>query len=397
MNKSISIPAKSVVALIVSLVANLLLCAGVVFFSPDLNSFAVSFLPDELVNLENFPGLSGNGDDELTNENYEEVMNQKATAIARKIKMTGEETPAEDFTYDIYGDNNIRITSYTGVDTRVVIPAMIDKMPVTAIGSHCFENNIYLSEVVLPDTIVYIDEYAFAYCEKLSSVELPAYLFRIAESGFNGDLSLTKVTARADMNGKSYGVRQVGSSAFENCAALSEASGVEAAVELGDSCFMNCGALSSFQLSGDVTYIGSSTFQNCSSLSEVSFGERTVTKTEDGEFITTGIGSNCFENTAVSEINLPGYVRTIGEYNFVNCANLTSFTWENSGQNQPTQEYGDCLFENCPSLTDVYLPITVCNSARFTEDEMQHFAIHTSSRSIREYCDEVQLNYDDWN
>lgn len=387
-----------------------------------------------------------NNSDEMDDAKMETTMRKNAKSSAKQAETTGEESPEKNFTYEVDNVYGLKITGYTGVETKVVIPPMIDKQPVSVIGDGCFANNMYLTEVVIPDTVVYIENNAFAQCSQLTAVEFPAYLVSVGANCFADDTCLTSVTKRADNEGVTHGVKSIYDNAFINCTALTEVylggddfnevtvewnafanctalttvelpnnckylrdcafqnctmlsniTGVEDAVEIGSNCFEGCSSLQSISFSGDITNIGSCAFQNCTSLSNVSFGERTVTTYEDGNMIVTVIGDACFEATAISEIDIPGYVESIEGWSFVNCPNLTSFAWQNSGLNQATQTYGDCLFENCPSLVDVYMPITVSNASRFTEDEAQHFALHTNSQSIRQYCDEIQLAYDDWN
>lgn len=376
----------------------------------------------------------------------EEIYRKNAELFAKMTEASGDETSAEDFTYEVIDNSLISINHYNGVAEKVIIPATIDNMAVSVIGGDCFANNMYLTEVVIPDSILTIENGAFRECSKLTSVELPAYLITIGDSSFKGDTSLTTVTKRGDSEGTVHAVREIYSGAFEECSALAEVSlggsdfsyaiiwdgafsncpaletvtlpentselyngvfyncpmlsqvkGIENVKTIANSCFEGCTSMTEIRLSGDIEWIGGSAFANCTVLTSVKFGERTVATNENGELITTSLDDCCFKGTAISEIDIPGYVRYIGGNSFADCPNLTIFMWENSGQNQPTQEYGDCVFENCPSLTDVYMPITVSNSSRFTGDEAQHFALHTSSQSVMQYCDEIGLVYDEWN
>ncbi|MBQ1171979.1 MAG: leucine-rich repeat protein [Lachnospiraceae bacterium] len=431
---------RSVIVLIASLFVSLYFSFYSITDNTDVKTFVLTLMPGELTN----PAVDYTK--EMDDSELEAAMVKSAKLAAKQKKPTGEESPEENFIYEGYGSNGLKITGYTGVETKVEIPAIIDKKPVYAIGADCFANNMYLTEIVIPDTVVYIEDSAFAQCSQLTAVELPAYLVSVGANCFADDTALTSVTKRADVESVTHGVKAIYNNAFANCTALTEVylggedfnevtvewnafancsalttvelpnnckylqdsvflncavlvniTGVEDAVEIGSGCFEGCSSLQSISISGDITNIGSCAFRNCTSLASVSFGERTVTTFEDGNMIVTVIGDNCFEATAISEIGVPGYVECIGGWSFVNCPNLTCFTWQNSGMNQATQVYGECIFENCPSLVDVYMPITVSNASGFTSDDAQHFALHTNSQSIRQYCDEIQLVYDDWN
>ena len=72
-------------------------------------------------------------------------------------------TSSNNFTYIIGNNTNtISITGYTGTNTTVVIPAMINDLPVTGIGSYAFENQTRLISVTIPAGVAAIGPYAFA-------------------------------------------------------------------------------------------------------------------------------------------------------------------------------------------------------------------------------------------
>ena len=65
--------------------------------------------------------------------------------------------PAEDFTYDVE-DDGIKIRSYTGSDTVVVIPAEIEGKPVTALYNYVFGNDSPGRAVLIPESVKEIEE-----------------------------------------------------------------------------------------------------------------------------------------------------------------------------------------------------------------------------------------------
>jgi hypothetical protein len=70
-------------------------------------------------------------------------------------------TSSNDFAYST-GNNTITITGYTGTNTTVIIPAMINGLPVTGIGSYAFEDQTRLVSVTIPAGVATIGQYAFA-------------------------------------------------------------------------------------------------------------------------------------------------------------------------------------------------------------------------------------------
>lgn len=90
--------------------------------------------------------------------------------------VTPEATPevVEDVKYetvvDEEGNEGIAITEYTGNEKKVVIPEIINGLPVTEIADSAFEGNTTIQEIDLPDTIVRIGKRAFAGCTSLRSM-----------------------------------------------------------------------------------------------------------------------------------------------------------------------------------------------------------------------------------
>lgn len=71
------------------------------------------------------------------------------TTTESDIKL--ETTPVENFEYEII-DGEMSIEGYTGNDTEIVIPDVIDGINVTQIGLFAFQNT-NLTSVIIPDTV----------------------------------------------------------------------------------------------------------------------------------------------------------------------------------------------------------------------------------------------------
>ncbi|MBP5639250.1 MAG: leucine-rich repeat domain-containing protein, partial [Victivallales bacterium] len=123
-----------------------------------------------------------------------------------------DETPTYDTTVDgiIYHVENF-VATVTGVENdeinSVAIPAEVDGVPVTAIGTGAFALCRYLSSVTLPEGITLIDDRAFINCYRLSAIELPSTLVSIGTEAFNYCESLAALTIPAS-------VEIIGESAF---------------------------------------------------------------------------------------------------------------------------------------------------------------------------------------
>lgn len=69
--------------------------------------------------------------------------------------------------------NGICIKRYRGIGTKAVVPEYIDGQPVISIGRKAFLSRKTLQEIVLPDTIKEIGDWAFAHAEALKKITIP--------------------------------------------------------------------------------------------------------------------------------------------------------------------------------------------------------------------------------
>lgn len=104
-------------------------------------------------------------------------------------------TPIDDFSYDTTG-TEITITGYNGTAPKVIIGSSYEIegviYTVTAIAEEAFMENAVMESISIPDTILSIGDYAFDYCENLTSVILNEGLLTIGAGAFEG-CPLTKI------------------------------------------------------------------------------------------------------------------------------------------------------------------------------------------------------------
>ena len=98
----------------------------------------------------------------------------KTLALSALIpfSMWGQAAVFEDFQYEITAENTVTITGYAGTNTEVSIPSEIEGLPVKAVGAEAFMESGILTRIVIPDTVILIDERAFKECASLSKVFL---------------------------------------------------------------------------------------------------------------------------------------------------------------------------------------------------------------------------------
>lgn len=101
-------------------------------------------------------------------------------------------TPSNNFIY-IITNGTITITGYNGTNTTVIIPGMINGLPVTSIGNYAFENETSMTSVTIPGSVTSIGSYAFL-DSGLTSVTIGGSVTNIGVAAFGYCSSLTNVT-----------------------------------------------------------------------------------------------------------------------------------------------------------------------------------------------------------
>lgn len=106
----------------------------------------------------------------------------------------------------------ITITSYVGSDNDVRIPAALNGLPVTSIGTSAFLDKTVTS-VTIPDSVVNIGNDAFYQCTSLAGITIPAGVTNIGTYAFYDCTSLTGITIPGS-------VTNLGAYAFYDCTKL---------------------------------------------------------------------------------------------------------------------------------------------------------------------------------
>lgn len=264
------------------------------------------------------------------------------------------------------------ITKYYGGNmednTEIIIPDTINGITPTKIGEKVFENFGYLKNVVLPDSITDIGNYAFKNCNNLEHITarnvtelgnatfyhctnlrefIGSSLESIGDYAFSNTSSLTYLDTRNVTSIGNYAfdcstgiqsiisdkITSIGESSFQK----SSVRNVELSCisTVPSSAFKNCKSLETVIIPKAV-YIRSHAFYGCDSLKEVTFDS------------VTHINSSGFENcTMLTNANFP-LLKYANADSFRNCTSLKNL-------NAPIlNEAGTNAFENCTSLKTAY-------------------------------------------
>ena len=231
---------------------------------------------------------------------------------------------------------------------------------VTTIGYGSFESCSRLRSIVIPPSVTDLGPYAFYYCDSLASVSLSPLLTHISKSTFEDCRKLSQITIPSS-------IKVIGENAFSDCYALSSVtipSSVDSILQnafydclglrsitvpstvkyIGESVFSYCRSLQSFDLPTSISAISNSLFNYCDSLKSINIPSNIKT-----------IGESAFYDCiSLKTINIPTSVDTIGESAFDYCSSLQSVTIPSS-----VTYIGGYAFEGCDSLQSVSLPSTI--------------------------------------
>ena len=205
---------------------------------------------------------------------------------------------------------------------------------VTSIGDWAFNGCSSLTSVVIQEGVTSIGASAFCYCSSLASVVIPESVTGIGREAFLGCCSLTSVVIPES-------VTSIGDSAFRGCSSLTSVVIPKGVTGIGDSAFFNCSSLASVVIPEGVTYIGREAFRGCSSLASVVIPEGV-----------TSIGASAFSGcSSLTSVVIPDGVTSIGDWAFNGCSSLTSVVIP-----EGVTSINDGAFYDCASLASIVIP-----------------------------------------
>jgi hypothetical protein len=291
------------------------------------------------------------------------------------------------------------LIGYSGPGGDVVIP---NDLGIKEIWNGVFANNINITSVIIPESVIGIRLGAFYKCSNLTSITIPNSVTIIDNEVFSGCSSLTSITLP-------NGVTSIGSGAFYSCYNLTSITIPNSVTSIGNQAFAYCYRLSNVEVQWDkpltinntvfaeriidsptlIVPAGTKTLYKAANvwkdfktiiekddsstsacdnpLVSGTAGELTWTfSCPDGTLTISGEG----EIPNFDYLNIPWYsyhssiktvdikegVTSIGEGAFYSCYNLTSVAIPNSVTNIGVNAFNACL-----GLTSITIPNSVTN------------------------------------
>ena len=291
--------------------------------------------------------------------------------------------------------------AFAGCDQlwTVTVPATV-----TEVGEAAFSDCPALVFVTLPEGLERVGDYAFRNCTMISHFELPEGMVEISEGMFENCTKMWKIAFPSTL-------RKIGDAAFYNCKALKEFSLPEGLQEIGESAFEGCSDMRNVTIPAGVEDIPELAFKNCSELNIVTLNEglktigmgafgncksmRSIKLPNSVEFIDSLAFAYCEEMTT---LKIPGSVESLGYGAFFHCVDVQT-VYLNPG----VKQIGDYCFAECKKLTKASIPesvdaignevFTLGRAARVDKGEVQMDAPLKQPRKLKIYGREDTAAY----
>ena len=272
-------------------------------------------------------------------------------------------------------------------ETSYEIPSGVKK-----IAKHAFVVTS-LTEIVIPEGVTEIDEYAFATSQTLSKVTFPDSLISIGYCAFYHCQALES----ADFGSK---LQIINDHAFDNCRELVSVKFSEGIKKIGEFSFYSCGKLESVNIPDSIKEIDRMAFAICYALKSVTVGvnseaESNLYSVKPSETIIGLYAFNGCENLTSAVVN----AKIIGCCAFAVCDALETVTLFDS-----LKSISCAAFAECNNISDIYyygtenswnnVVISDLNEALF---EAEFYAMRNSSENkgvVIEYGNDCFGNLD---
>ena len=248
-------------------------------------------------------------------------------------------------------------------------------------AQNLYLNNSFLTELVIPEGVKYIKDYAFYNCNSIESITMPDSIISIGRWAFEKCCSLSAVFINniakwcaiefADLSSNPllfaealylsdelvvdliipHGVERISSNAFSGCTSIESVLLPNSIFCIDDSAFRNCISLKSIVVSKNLAKIGFDAFYCCNALEIVNITDiaKWCEIVFDGMYSNPVTYSNSLylHGDVITKLKIPDDVIEIKDYAFYNCCAISKLQL---GEN--VKQIGVCAFAGCSALIE---------------------------------------------
>lgn len=209
-------------------------------------------------------------------------------------------------------------------DTVITIPNMIGGKKVSEVGNHAFKGCVGIEKIVVSEGIEVLGNGVFINCKELKEVVLPRTLRRIGTSDPTGCPkilgTMTKLEGTFEYTALEEvvipdSVKYIGEYAFANCSRLNRVVLPDGLKEIRENTFCWCKSLREVVFPEELKVVGMEAFEGCESLQSVTLPEG-VSSIEQGAFAGCRNLESIYIPDSVGEIGGgrgSGFIQTFGE------------------------------------------------------------------------------------
>ena len=227
-------------------------------------------------------------------------------------------------------------------------------------------NGEELTDLVIPEDITEIKDYAFYWFNALKSITFHDHVKSIGNYAFNCCEGLNTLVLPNS-------ITTIGYNAFANCHNLVNVHLPENLDKVPNFMFAYCEKLESVNIPNSVVRIGESAFRECSGLNNISFGNN----------IQSIYSMAFFGCSSLTELTLPHELTTISDYAFQKCSELKKVTF---GKN--LKSIYNYAFANCPKLECVYNyaeTVPTISDVSFMDSYIEYAKLYVPATLLSEY------------
>lgn len=327
-----------------------------------------------------------------------------ARAADEDVKVYG------NFAYVQESDGNLTIAAYNSeaLTADVVVPATINGLKVTKIGTFAFSECDYIQSVTISNNISVIEVGAFDGCSSLKKVTLPATLKEVQASAFGSCESLSefKVSSSNPYFSSADGVLY-----NKNKTEIISCGGSKKGVftvpstvkSIASYAFDSCSGITSVTIPKSVTYIGQGAFYNCSKMTRINVNAANPNYKSVNAMLLNKSGTEflaCPPGMS-GKVTIPSGVKTIGAVSFDYCSKVTEIVMPSSVTLIAALAFSDCdgltkvnipnsvttigegAFFDCDSLTEINIPSSVTEIMGLTFAECSQLTCVAIPKSVK--------------